>query len=223
MGKICSLGVLLVWICAAQDGPRTEQEIENIQAALIGDLKGAAETARSGATESRPGQAPPGTVSAAQLRHKPNKDAQKRLARGIGFSAVGDRPRAVAEFGKAITADPEFAEPYLRLGIEYTAVGRYEEAEIMFRRSLVLDPIDWSAYYDLAVALFRAGSLLEAEQRARQALTLSKGDAHVHYLLGELLLRHDETTGEGLEHLRLAARSIREANQTLMQLQHTDK
>jgi len=182
-----------------------------------------AETAPTAAPKPRPSRVPTGTVTAAQLRHKPNKNAQKHAARGIGFSAVGDRAHAVAEFEKAIADDPEFEEPYLRLGIEYTAAGRYEQAEVMFRRSLVLDPADWSAYYDLAVALYKAGNLQGAEQRARQALELSKGDAHVHYLLGELLLQHDETTGEGLEHLRLAAGSIPEANQALMQLHQIDK
>jgi Flp pilus assembly protein TadD len=223
MRKTCSLGLLLVWICAAQDGPRTERDIERIQASLLGDLRGAAETAPTAGPEPRPRQALPGTVSVAQLRHKSNKNAQKHTASGIEFSATGDRMRAVAEFRKAIAADPEFVEPYLRLGVEYTATGRYEDAEVMFRRSLVLDPADWSAHYDLAVELCKAGNLDGAEQSARRALELSKGDAHVRYLLGELLMRHDETTGEGIQQLRLAAPSIPEANQALTQLRQMDK
>ena len=223
MRKTCSLGILLVWVCAAQDGPRTGQEIDSIQAALLRDLRGATETTPSAAVNPVGDRAPAGAVTAAILQHKPNKNAQKHVARGIALSGAGDRARAATEFEKAIVDDPEFAEAYLRLGIEYTDVGRYDQAEAMVRRSLVLDPASWSAYYDLGVTLYKAGKLDEAEQCARKALELSKGDANVHYLLGELLLRHSETIAEGLQHLRAAAPSIREANQALMQLQQVDK
>jgi tetratricopeptide (TPR) repeat protein len=222
MRKIYGLSLVLVWMCRAQDGPPTTKEIENIQAGLLSDLRGIAETVPAVSPKISSDRVPAGSVSVTRLRHKSNRNAQKHLSRGFDFHKTGNSFRAAAEFEKTIAADPLLADAYVGLGVEYTALERYAEAEAAFRRGITLDPDDWGAYQDLGILKYSRGDFGEAETSARRALELSKGDAHAQFLLGVLLCRREETRADGLHHLQQAARSIPEANQMLMSLRTHD-
>ena len=224
MGKVRLLGILICSVCAAQDQAPTAAEINALAAGLATDWRGTADL-RGIEDAAKPGLISPqtlkptgGTVSVAQLRHKPNKNAQKSVTRGAKLSEAGAHRRAAEEFERAVTADPEFANAYDRLGVEYAQLGRYKDADVTLRRSLALDPTSWTSHYDLGVILYQTGDLPGAERSVRRALELSRANVQVHTLLGLLLWRQVETRAEALEHLQYAARSSSEAKERLAKL-----
>jgi tetratricopeptide (TPR) repeat protein len=226
MRKRHALAILIVSVCAAQTNSPSPSDIAAADAALKADLRGTEDAEASpqldGAIVSRhppiqiqPPKSPTDrpsarSVSVAQLRHKPPRNAQKAVGRGARFSKAGDHRRAAEEFERAIAEDTEFANGYDRLGVEYAQLGRYGEAEAELRRSLALDPASWAGHYDLGVVLYRLGDFPAAERSVRRALELSKANAQVHLLLGLLLWRRVETRG---------ARSVPEAKELLTNLQ----
>jgi tetratricopeptide (TPR) repeat protein len=202
MRKSCLLGILIVAASAAQTNAPTPSEIEAAEAALRGDLRGTGDLEgprRLGVSvsgrlpiEIQPPESladrPSGrSVSVAQLRHKPPKNAQQSAARGAKLSQAGDHRRAAEEFEKAIARDPQFANAHDWLGVEYAQLGRYRESEAEVRRYLALDPASWTGHYNLGVLLFQAGDYPGAEQSVRRALELAKNNAQMHQFLGLLL------------------------------------
>jgi len=224
MRKGCLMAILTAWPCLAQTDSPGSQNLHAIQANLKAAMRGTQDYEEPAQPDSplvvRPVFSPPdSSVTVIQLKHKPSKSAQKIMARGAKFSLAGDHWRAAEQFERAVAGDPGFAKAYERLGVEYAQSGRFGEAELMLRRSIVLDSADWSGYYDLGVLLSHTDDLQCAEQYLRRALQLSKTDARVHLVLALLLLRSNETSSEGLEHLRFAARTIQEAKELLTSLQ----
>jgi tetratricopeptide (TPR) repeat protein len=210
MKKICVLAILMVSVGRAQPPPESTPAQVVVSDA---PYKVTEDVAAPGAI--RP---PTGSVSVAQLRHKPPKNAQKAVARGAKFSQAGDHQRAAEEFERAVAADPEFANAYDHLGAEYAQLTRYPEAEAALQRSLTLDPASWTGHYYLALTLYQKGDLSAAQRSARRALELSQNDVKVHTLLGLLLWHPLETRAEALEHLQYAARSSSEAKKLLASL-----
>jgi tetratricopeptide (TPR) repeat protein len=221
MRKICILGILTVSACGAQPHAPTLAEVNVFDGDYLASLRVTEDvTALSPIQPPGPqvNHPPAGSVSVAQLRHKPPKNAQKSMARGARFSQAGDHRRAAEEFDRAVTADRDFASAHRSLGEEYALLGRYSEAEAELQRSLTLDPDSWIGHYNLAAVLYATGNLSGAERSARRALELSKTDVQARILLGLLLWDHVETRTEALEHLQYAAGSSSEARELLANL-----
>jgi tetratricopeptide (TPR) repeat protein len=219
MRKTYAMGILMVSVCVAQTQPPTPKEIEAMEAALRADLRETEDLAARNPIQPRASDQPSaGSISVAQLRHKPPKDAQKSMVRGATYSQAGDHRRAAEEFERAVAADPEFANAHDRLGVEYARLGRYEEAEAELQRALAVDPASWIGHYDLGVILYQTGDLSGAERSVRRALELSKSNVEVSILLGLLLWRNMETRGQALEYLQYAARTSPQAKDLLASL-----
>jgi Flp pilus assembly protein TadD len=218
-------GILLACVCLAQT---KQPSLEELDAALLKDLRGGAEARLGPAVGSSPSQIEPpashsdrpsgSSVSVTQLQHKPPKQAQQCVARGARFSRLGDHERAAAEFEKAITRDPQYANAHDRLGVEYAQLRRLDEGETELRCSIGLDAAAWAAHYDLAVILYQKGDFAGAERSVRRALDLSSTNAQAHLLLGLLLWRHAETSRDALAHLKNAARTLPQAQRLLKSL-----
>ena len=217
------LGALMVSALVGQNQPPSAVEFfEKLAAADAALLKGTAETTTAVPSQP-PGReerlAPAGSVSVAQLRHKPSRTSRKAVERGASFSRSGDHQRAAEELEKAVASDPAFAEAHCGLGVEYAQLVRYAEAEAELQRSLALDPNSLSGHWGLAVVLYETGDLSGAERSARRALELSKTNVQVHLLLGLVLWGHSESRAEALEHFRYAASSSSEAKELLARLE----
>jgi Flp pilus assembly protein TadD len=158
-------------------------------------------------------------VSVAQLRHKVPKRARKDFERANRLSRAGEHKKAVKELEAAIARDPDYAAAYDQLGVEYGDLGQLNTAEAKIRHSLALDPTSWRGYYNLGVIRLRTGDAAGAEKNAQRALTLSKGEPKAHLMLGMLLCLHPETWSAGLEHVRIAARTMPEAERALRDLE----
>ncbi len=224
MRKIFVIGVLAALGRGAQS--QTAAEIEAIYAASSTGLRGTEEVSAPSLIQS-PGpkrnRPVADSVSVAQLRHKPTRNAQKSVTRGAKLSLAGDHQRAAEEFEKAVAADPDFARAHRGLGLEYAQLERYGEAETELLRSLMLDPGSWIGHYNLAVVFYKTQDLPAAERCLRRALEFSRANVQVHILLGQLLWRRLETRAEALEHLQYAARTSPEASELLVSLKEQQR
>ena len=223
-----TLAVFITCMCAAQNnpsdpsGPSREAvacpEVEDGNACR-GSLPFEQAARQPIQIEPPPARTTLGNVSVTELRHKPKKQALRAIAQGSKFFDAGSHEQAAAQFEKAIAADPEYALAHDWLGVEYRILGRLNEAREEFERSIALDPDSWSGHYDFAVLLSQTGDLTGAERSVRRALALSSSNPLVHLALGLLLWQGAETRAESLEHLRLAARTLPQAEELLTNLE----
>lgn len=96
---------------------------------------------------------------------------------GILDAKAGQRPTAIAEFSRAVVANPQNAIAYNWLGILYRETGNYARAEQSYLRALTLKPGDATVILNLAmlydVYLKRPDDAL-ARYREYQSLTGNK-------------------------------------------------
>ena len=225
MKKIWIAGFLVGWICWAQ-GPMRLPAPGDAAADLQGQAEWPALHPEAGWMLSRPSPiyvpAPAQTdrpdaqtISVEQLRHKVPNKARNSFQRAQKLAKAGKHEQAAAELEAALRLDPEFVQAYDRLAGEYRELRRFPEAEALLQKVLKLVPDSWTAHYDLGLIQLAAGNLDASEQSARRALRLSGDNAWVHMLLGYVLyLRHD-TRDEGLQEVRYAARTLKEAREFL--------
>jgi len=65
---------------------------------------------------------------------------------------------------KAITLDPQFADPYVQLGILWSSRGEFAKAAGFYTKAIGLDPQSSEAHYRLGVAYDRLGERSQAKQ-----------------------------------------------------------
>lgn len=158
------------------------------------------------------------SISVARLRHKPDKRAMSAAVKAQKLSQAGAHARAAEELEKAVTFDPQFTEARVNLGAEYMRAGRYEEAVAAFREAVKADAATAMYQSNLAVGLAKLGQLGEAETWARSSLRLNGASPVGHYVLGCVLAARGGQVAEAIEHLRIAARTVPRAHETLAAL-----
>ena len=161
------------------------------------------------------GRVPGGSVSVAELRHKPGKKALRAAEEAQKLAHRGDHLSAVAALEKAVALDPEFANAHGNLGAEFAVLHRYGEAAAELERAAALDPSAAWLQSNLAFALWQSGKPMEAEQWARRAVALPSSNAKAHYVLGWVLSQRPEKRAEAIEQLQIAARGFPPAHRTL--------
>jgi len=103
------------------------------------------------------------------LRTKPNAETYNGL--GYVLAAQGRVDEAIAEFRKAIEANPKYTPAYNNLAANSAKQGNLEEAAEYYRRSLEERP-SASVHTDLGVVLRKLGRTDEAADEFREALAL---------------------------------------------------
>ncbi|MBZ5580068.1 MAG: tetratricopeptide repeat protein [Acidobacteriia bacterium] len=155
------------------------------------------------------------SISVAQLRHYPSRRQWRELLKAQHFTESGRVQEAVATLQGAVRLDPEFIEAHANLGAALARLGQYEQAAAALRRAIELDPASAPYQSNLAYVLLRQHQPEEAEQWARAAVNLDGSNAKSHYILGCVLSRRPQTRAAGIQQLRLAARALPAAHQTL--------
>lgn len=115
---------------------------------------------------------------------------------------------AVAELGKALALEPDFAAARDRLGLCFEGLGKTDEALEEYERAIRLNdsggsPSPWPAYH-LGSLLHDLGQLEEAEKVLRDALEADSGLAEAHYELG-LILHKQRNSSQAVKVLLRAA------------------
>ena len=111
------------------------------------------------------------------------------------FSRMGDRPRAVAEYRKAIDLDPRFIEARHRLGVELYLAGNAQEALKELRRASLVTADYRKAHeirYAEGLALLRLDRTGEAMGRFEQTVRGRPSFAPAHNEMGKILLERAE-------------------------------
>lgn len=187
MGDLC----LLVLVCGLAGVPQDRAMTANeITAAIEKDMRGQALLREPNMPVMPPrNYEAAGVVSAARLRHKVPKEAQKAYDRATKFAKQKKNEETIRALEDAVALDPEFANAYNNLGVWYFFAGRADDAEAALRRAIALDAAFSSAYINLGVVAFSRGDLMEAERLARKSLALSPRSVEAERLLNETLRR----------------------------------
>lgn len=126
---------------------------------------------------------------------------------GVSLSLLGQRERALTEFGRALELNPRYLEALIHQGLVLVELGRDAEAEDSFRRaSASLSPASnglpapvaarlANQHAELAEAYAEAGSLDRAVEQYQRALELGPGFVDLRYRMARLLLE----SGRSLE------------------------
>ena len=126
---------------------------------------------------------------------------------GVSLSLLGQRERALTEFGRALELNPRYLEALIHQGLVLVELGRDTEAEDSFRRaSASLSPAAnglpapvaarlANQHAELAEAYAEAGSLDRAVEQYERALELGPGFVDLRYRMARLLLE----SGRSLE------------------------
>jgi tetratricopeptide (TPR) repeat protein len=126
---------------------------------------------------------------------------------GVSLSLLGQRERALTEFGRALELNPRYLEALIHQGLVLYEMGRDAEAEDSFRRASASvsapsnglpAPIAASLanqHAELAEAYAEAGSLDRAVEQYQRALELGPSFVDLRYRMARLLLE----SGRSLE------------------------
>jgi tetratricopeptide (TPR) repeat protein len=126
---------------------------------------------------------------------------------GVSLSLLGQRERALIEFGRALALNPRYLEALIHQGLVLYELGRDAEAEDSFRRASASvsapttglpAPIAASLanqHAELAEAYAEAGALDRAVEQYQRALELGPNFVDLRYRMARLLLE----SGRSLE------------------------
>jgi protein O-mannosyl-transferase len=121
------------------------------------------------------------------LNLRPNVDFGIKFAKFL--QEHGRTDEALAEYGKASNADPEFAEGHFDFATALSRQGRMAEAVEQYLQTLKLNPNYPSAENDLGFVFSKAGRMDEAIIHYQKAAALQPDSADIHYNLGNAFFR----------------------------------
>jgi Flp pilus assembly protein TadD/lysophospholipase L1-like esterase len=105
---------------------------------------------------------------------------------GTELLKAGKLEEAVAEFSKAIDADPSHAGAHNNLGIAYERLGR-DEAQAQFEKAIQLMPDFTHAHFNLARTLMRNRRVVEAEEELKKTIQIDPDHVGALNMLGMAL------------------------------------
>jgi len=126
---------------------------------------------------------------------------------GVSLSLLGQRERALTEFGRALALNPRYLEALIHQGLVLYEMGRDTEAEDSFRRASASVSAPTSGlpapiaanlanqHAELAEAYAEAGALDRAVEQYERALELGPNFVDLRYRMARLLLE----SGRSLE------------------------
>jgi membrane associated rhomboid family serine protease/Flp pilus assembly protein TadD len=118
-----------------------------------------------------------------------DRDAFAHAVLGWRYLNKNDNERAVEEFEKAVSIEPDYEYALARLGSAYDGLDRSSDAARVLERAVKLDEKDSEAWADLGIAYVGMGRMEEAVKALRTALQVDPGRAPVHDALGIMLQR----------------------------------
>jgi tetratricopeptide (TPR) repeat protein len=145
-------------------------------------------------------------------------DADTLLLVGQTWSDIGDHPRALGVFRKALERNPRIPKAHYYSGIALIKTDKPMEAGAEFEAELQIHPDDPDARYNLGYAYLRQARFDDAVTQFNQVLARYPEHANAQYQLGKILLDQGKV-GESIIHLEQAAKLSPEQDFVLYQLQ----
>ncbi len=109
-------------------------------------------------------------IGAEETSRRDTQSRDKFLAAGRKAGQDGNRPGAVAEFRRAVAADPQSKDAMFALAYELDMLGEEDEALAMYERCCEEPPAAINALINLGVAYEDRGDYPRAERCLRQVL-----------------------------------------------------
>ena len=110
----------------------------------------------------------------------PSPEGAAHKKQALAAAQKGDYDTALAEFTKALQADPKDTEVYNNRGSIYTFKGRYDLALADFTKALELNPRYARAYYNRALAYYYQGNYDRAIADLTKAIELNPKDPEAY-------------------------------------------
>ncbi len=126
------------------------------------------------------------------------------LIRGRMAFAAGRYDEALAEFEKAVAADPVSVRALINLGTTLFKLGLTDQAMTRFREALLFDDSNLTAHFNLAQILASQGDPQGALDHVRKVVAESPNDSEARLLLAQTLVAVGDDEGS-LEHFRESA------------------
>jgi tetratricopeptide (TPR) repeat protein len=111
------------------------------------------------------------------------------------YSRLGDRPRAVAEYRRAIELDPRFVDARYRLGVEHLAAGNLQEALKELRRAGLVSASyrkGYEIWYVEGLTLLRLKRVPDAMTLFERTVQARPRFAPAHNEIGKIRLERGE-------------------------------
>lgn len=100
------------------------------------------------------------------------QQAEDHYYAALDLYAEGQHEQAVAEYQKAIAADPTFADPFHGLARAYQDMNQLDQAIEVSKKIAELEPNDVLAHTSLSILYQKKGMIPEAEAEANKARIL---------------------------------------------------
>jgi len=113
------------------------------------------------------------------LTNDPSGSAELFFEIGFTLTLLGDLPKAVAAFNKALSMKPDFIEAYLSAGKTFNELGQFDSAEIMFGRAKKLDPKNLLTFTGLADSAIGKNDYYKAIGFIEEAVELYPSDSDI--------------------------------------------
>ncbi|MBV6497531.1 MAG: Lipopolysaccharide assembly protein B [Pyrinomonadaceae bacterium] len=117
------------------------------------------------------------------------KNAAAYFGLGELFADDGDNGQALANYEKALAADPRLTEIYQPLGILYYQQGEIAKADTLLGKALALDPNSAETQVFVAAIRLAQNRNQEALDAAKKALTIDPNSADAANTAGDALVR----------------------------------
>jgi tetratricopeptide (TPR) repeat protein len=122
----------------------------------------------------------------ASSRVRGHRQAVAYYNRGVDYTGMGQRARAIADYSKAIRLDPKYAEPYNNRGYLYIETHSDRRARRDLNTAIRLDPRYQDAYVNRAKTYLGAGDGKHALADLNTAVRLDPRDWIAYYDRGVL-------------------------------------
>jgi tetratricopeptide (TPR) repeat protein len=119
---------------------------------------------------------------------------------GVKAQQQGNLTAAIANYGKAVAADPSFKKAYYNLAITYRNAGQPERAMENYELALVADPRYVDARFNYGIVLQEQGYIDDAIVQYAKVLQANPNDATAHLFIAGLYARDRATLDKAREH-----------------------
>ncbi|MFQ5559224.1 MAG: tetratricopeptide repeat protein, partial [Nitrospinota bacterium] len=122
---------------------------------------------------------------------------------GAELERTGSPKRAIEEYEKAISINPDFPLPYNNLGMVFEKAGEPERAIAYFEKAIELNPSLEKPYFNLGNVWYKLGELDKAEDHQKTALRINPNFAAAQNAVGYILFLKKKYK-EAANHLKRA-------------------
>lgn len=100
---------------------------------------------------------------------------EEHFGNGLGLYGKHDYDGALAELGKAVALDPDFADAHLAMGHSFHKLKRLPEAVEAITRAIAVNPNEPLYHTSLSTVFRDLGMILEAEEEMAVSFRLQRG------------------------------------------------